>query len=199
MYYTTVMHVEHTFTMPVEKSPPPATPPATPATPLAPGEPIPAIVSHAPSRPARAFPQQDPPVLGTGPHAPHFQGSPRPGEVLPPSPTMFPITVEIYGSEPQPSLQQPIDQEINPTPVGLATTLDQLIKTPIVSPLPTPGVVNEAPRLTEADADLIDIWFFRGALPPSRLEEEVESLRQWKMLRQTDDGTSMPLTPSVPS
>eukprot|EP01053_Blabericola_migrator_P003743 Blabericola_migrator_1__3742@NODE_211_length_11365_cov_144_425828_g181_i0_p6_GENE_NODE_211_length_11365_cov_144_425828_g181_i0NODE_211_length_11365_cov_144_425828_g181_i0_p6_ORF_typecomplete_len188_score27_46_NODE_211_length_11365_cov_144_425828_g181_i06491212 len=170
--------------------------------------PIPSIVSHAPSRPAAAFEQQRGiPQLGDS-HVrpPHFQGSPRPGETVAPTPTMFPITTEIYGTEPQ---IVGIEQEIPPSPghicatpamIELAAELDQKVKPLPVSPLPTPSVVGEPPRLTEADAEIIDIWFFRGMVPEEQLETDDHpgQLVEWKLLKQVGDNEVIPLTPAVP-
>eukprot|EP01054_Gregarina_sp_Poly1_P000447 Gregarina_sp_Poly_1__446@NODE_1108_length_5078_cov_259_161046_g768_i0_p3_GENE_NODE_1108_length_5078_cov_259_161046_g768_i0NODE_1108_length_5078_cov_259_161046_g768_i0_p3_ORF_typecomplete_len174_score20_61_NODE_1108_length_5078_cov_259_161046_g768_i037334254 len=152
--------------------------------------PIPNIVSHPPS-PAPPGNIQLPAA------GPTFQGSPRPGECLAITPTMFPLTQTIYGSTPQPPVGQAVvPDNICPTPdpVSMSRRLNEKIHTPMVSPLPTPTMSSDPPRLTEADAEVIDIWFFRDKEPP-RVEKDPDPfLVKWTLLKQMGNDL-IPLSP----
>lgn len=174
--------------------------------PLTPSE-IPTIIATAPSgiTPHGLNPVPEATLMS----GPHFAGPPRfspipPDATFPPSPTMFPYTEEVYHQEPFPRLEEPVSIDINiPSPNPLNIPQKSVPNTPAVTPIPSPMIVDGEHRLTEADAEVLDVWFFREQLPETASEvtgEKNDTLIKWEFLPPGSQPKERgPPSPAVPS
>lgn len=133
--------------------------------------------------PMSGSPTGVPPMSGPRVRSPRFSPMPLNDQSFPPSPNMFPFTTELFGTEAFPHINDPVDIDICPSPNPLEVAkLTMPPGSPGISPLPSPSIPSGTPRLTEADADLVDIWFFRNRVP----EEDSLEIAQEGQIKRWD-------------